>query len=146
MPTLIIAAAATIARIAVLKGKSTVCRNPYAMPEFGTCVKSMNPGITVVLAYRGSFARTSALVSWSSTTMRIGSQISMRRDNTPCAPRRGFASGIGRLGERVLTAFADAGPGRIGRNRLDVSPAAFALHAVRPLDGDLRRVAAGTNL
>src|SRR5262245_12447543 len=138
------AAVAITAITTVLNGKSTPFRKPNAAPLLRTWVKSMNPGMIVVLSCSFSDARTIALVAGSTATMIIGSQTSRwRRGLTAasCSPAWTISPSvlsIDRFGQRVLTPVAEAGPGRIGRDRSHVAPAPFALHAARPLDRDAR--------
>ena len=54
------------------------------------------------------------------------------------SPATWLSSGRDGLRQRVLTALADAGPGRIRRHRRDVAPAALALRARRAADSDAR--------
>src|SRR5262245_18952789 len=147
MPTATSAAAATRAITAVLNGNSARLRMPNAAPVLRTCVKSTSPGTIVTLSCSGSVARIAAFVSWSIATMISGSQISSRRRSARTARGWSGASGasafstssIDSLGEGVLAAVADPGPGRIGGHRFDVAPAPLTFHAAGAFDRHLRQ-------
>src|SRR5688572_22133967 len=62
-------------------------------------------------------------------TTRSGTQISKRR-LAPVCP-----STIDGLRQRFLAPVAEAGPGRVARDRSDIAPAPLALHAARAFDG-----------